>query len=226
MMFNHCSICNGLLRQVNTVQHCIIIQSGTKAYLHWLNYSESTALATIQKNVDAILQQWDIEPAQRKRSLLVGLVSKPDGSLQFCIDYLWRIAIMIPDTYPAPSMDDCVDSLRAANCFSTLQANSKYWQVQIVEKDADKITFTCQSGIYGIRRTLSGSTNELAAFQRALNILLKKMDWRTCLKYLNNVIVFFKSLIAHLRDKDMVLATLHKAGVLSTWKNVAVLQIM
>lgn len=58
-----------------------------------------------------------------------------------------------------------------------------------------------------------GLMNTLTTFQRTLDILLSKFDWRTCLVYLDDVILFSKSIDAHLQDVYMVLSTLRAAGV-------------
>ena len=71
------------------------------------------------------------------------LVSKPDGSLRFCVDYRRVNAITVKDTYPIPRMDECLDSLGDANYFTTLDCNRGYWQIPIAEEDKDKATFTC-----------------------------------------------------------------------------------
>jgi len=57
-------------------------------------------------------------------------------------------SITIPDTYPLPRMDDCIDSLAGAKVFSTLGAIWGYWQVPIAEEDRDKTTFTSHLGTY------------------------------------------------------------------------------
>ena len=76
------------------------------------------------------------------------LVPKPDGSLRFCVDYRKLNEITVKDTYPLPRMDECLDSLGEARYFTTLDANSGYWQVPIREGDQNKTSFTCNEGTY------------------------------------------------------------------------------
>ena len=68
-----------------------------------------------------------IEPAQSERASPVVLVPKPDGSLRFRIDYRRVKAINERDTYPLPSIGECVDSLGDASVFTTLDCNSGSW---------------------------------------------------------------------------------------------------
>ena len=41
----------------------------------------------------------------------------------------------IPDTYPIPRMDDCIDSLGDAKIFTTLDANCGYSQLNVDKPD-------------------------------------------------------------------------------------------
>lgn len=52
--------------------------------------------------------------------------------------------------------------------------------------------------------------NALTTFQKTLNILVSEFNWRTCLIYMDSVIVFSKSFETHLKDVDMVHSTLQK----------------
>lgn len=58
-----------------------------------------------------------------------------------------------------------------------------------------------------------GLTNAPACFQRALDIILTKYKWKTCLVYLDDVIIFSKSVDDHIRHVDEILSTLADAGV-------------
>jgi hypothetical protein len=68
-----------------------------------------------------------IEPATSEWASPIVLVSKPDGSTRFFVDYRGLNSITLRDFYPLPGMDECTDSLGDAKIFTTLDCNSGYW---------------------------------------------------------------------------------------------------
>ena len=68
--------------------------------------------------------------------------------MRFCIDFHRLNAAMIPETYPLPRMDDCIDSLSHAKIFSMLDALWGYWKIPIADEDRDKTTLTSHVGTY------------------------------------------------------------------------------
>ena len=93
----------------------------------------------LKKQIDYQLAAGVIEPAQSEWASPVLLVPKKDGTMRFCVDFRRLNSITIPDTYPLPRMDDCIDSLAGAKVFSTLDALWGYWQVPIAEEDRVKL---------------------------------------------------------------------------------------
>jgi hypothetical protein len=79
-----------------------------------------------------------IEPSTSEWAAPIVLIPKPDGSLRFCIEYRKLNEVTKRDSYPLPRMDDCLDSLWAATIFTTLDANSGYWQLEVADEDKDK----------------------------------------------------------------------------------------
>ncbi len=75
------------------------------------------------------------------------------------VNYRKLNAITVRDPYPIPRMDKCIDSLRSAKIFSTLDCNSGHRQIPIAEKDRDEAAFVCHSGLYCFRRMPFGLTN-------------------------------------------------------------------
>lgn len=75
------------------------------------------------------------------------LASK-DGTLRLCLDYRKLNALTKCDSHSIPRNEKCIDSLGDATVFSTLDANSGYWQVEIEESDRDKTAFTSHHGLY------------------------------------------------------------------------------
>jgi hypothetical protein len=119
-----------------------------------------------------MLAEQVIEPATCEWASPIVLVPKPDGSLRFFVDYRRLNAITVPDTYPLPRMDECIDSLGDAVVFNTLDCNSGYWQIPVHPEDRDKTTFTCHYGIYHFLRLPFVLRNAPATFQRAIDIIL------------------------------------------------------
>ena len=119
----------------------------------------------------------------------------------------------IKDSYPLPRMDECIDSLGEATIFTTLDAYSGYWQMPVRESDRHKTAFVCHAGTYQYTRMPFGLTNAPASFQRALDFILTKYKWKTCLVYLDDVIIYSKSVEDHIRHVDEILECLAAAGV-------------
>ena len=148
--------------------------------------------------MEKMLRAGVIEPAATERAPPVVLVPKPDGSLRFCVDYRRLNAITVRDRYPLPHMDECIDSLGDSCVFSTLDCNTGYWKIPLHEADRDKTTFCPHAGTYPFIRMPFGLRNAPATFQRAIDILLSGLEWKTCLVYLDDIIVYATSREAHL----------------------------
>lgn len=58
-----------------------------------------------------------------------------------------------------------------------------------------------------------GLCNAPATFQRALDMLLAGYRWRSCLVYLDDVIIFSKTKEQHLLDVHEILDVLHTGGL-------------
>ena len=83
-----------------------------------------------------------IDPAQSEWASPVLLAPKKDGAQRFCIELRRLNASKIPDAYPLPRSDDCIDSLAGAKVFTLLDTLWGYWQVPIAEEDREKTAFT------------------------------------------------------------------------------------
>lgn len=195
------------------MQHRIEIQSGAKYCTRRPYRAGPTGRATSHRSVDTMLRQGVIEPVQIKWSSPVLLVPKPDGSWRFCIDYRRHHAITVRGIYLIPRMNDCVDSFGVRTWFSSLDANSDYWQVSIAEVDRHKTTFTSQSMTYRFTCMPFGLTKGPATVQRTLEILFSGSNWRTFLVYVDDLLLFSKSFDALLKDVGMFVTTLQKVGV-------------
>jgi hypothetical protein len=173
-----------------------------------------------------MLAQGVIEPATCEWDSPIVMVPKPDGSLRFCVDYRKLNAITVPDTYLLPRMDECIDSLGEAAIFTTLDCNCGYWQIPVDPADRDKTAFTSQYCIYRFIHVPFGLRNAPGTFQRAVDIILSGVQWKTCLVYLDDVIVFSSSREAHMRHVDEAPTLLERPGCPLSWPSVSSSKIL
>ena len=165
-----------------------------------------------RKEVERMLSMKVIEPSTSEWAAPVVLVPKPDGSMRFCIDYRKLNSITERDMYPLPRMDHCLDSLGDACVFSTLDANAGYWHIRFSKEDREKTSFICHDGTYQFIRMPFGLVNAPATFQRAMDVILSSVKWKFCLVYLDDIIIYSPSHQQHLKDLDLVLGLLSRAG--------------
>jgi Reverse transcriptase (RNA-dependent DNA polymerase) len=154
-----------------------------------------------------------IEPATSEWASPIVLVAKPDGSTRSCVDYRRLNAVTVRDSYPLPRMDECIDSLGDAKICTTLDCYSGYWQIPVRPEDRDKTTFYSHEGIYWFLRIPFGLRNSPATFHRFVDITLSGLTWKTCLAYLDDIIVFSKTPAEHVAHLDAVLHRLYRAGL-------------
>lgn len=78
-------------------------------------------------------------------------------------------------------MDECINLLRDATFFSTLDAKSGYKQVEVDEADRDKTAFTVHHSPYIFASMLFGLMNAPGAFKRAIDVVSLLTMWQYAL---------------------------------------------
>ena len=99
------------------------------------------------------------------------------------------------------------------NVFSTLDCNAGYWQIPVAEKDKPLTAFTCHHGTWQCIRLPFGLCNAPATFQLAMDIILARVKWQTCIVYLDDVIVFSRTPEENVGHVEEVLKLLKAHGV-------------
>lgn len=167
----------------------------------------------IEENVADMLKRNIIRPSASSWSSPVVLVQKKDGSVRFCVDYRALNKITRKDVYPMPRIDDALDSLQGAQYFSTLDLRSGYWQIPMDEADKEKTAFSTPDGLYEFNVMPFGLCNAPATFERMIDTVLRGLKWKTCLCYLDDIVVFSSTFDDHLQRLDEVLTCLSNAGL-------------
>ena len=144
----------------------------------------------------------------------VVLVSKKDGSLQFCIDLRKLNNQTIKDAQSLPRIKDSLDCLDGAAIFTSLDLQSGYWQVEMTEASKPLTAFTVEPlGFYEYVRMPFGLTNALATFQHLMETCLGEIHLKWCIIYLDDIIVFSKTPEEHIERLRSVFEKLQAAGL-------------
>ncbi|KFD48296.1 hypothetical protein M513_10788 [Trichuris suis] len=167
----------------------------------------------MQTLIDRMLRQGVIERASSPWSFPVVLTTKKDGTQRFCVDYRKLNDVTEKDVQPLPRIDDAMDALAGSSWFSTLDLASGYWQVEVEPQDRPKTAFTTPTGSYQFRVMPFGLCNAPSTFQRLMEEVLAGLQWKTCLVYLDDIIVFAKTPAEQIERLGEVLNRLQLAGL-------------
>lgn len=144
------------------------------------------------------------------------LVAKPDGTHRFCTDYRKVNSVTVPDSFPLPRIDDCVDAIGSAAFVTKLDLLKGYWQVPLTARASDISAFVTPDGFMQYTVMPFGMCNAPATFQRLVNIVLG--DVPECCAYLDDVVIHSASWETHVNSLKAVFTRLAAAKLTLTGK--------
>ena len=141
------------------------------------------------------------------------LVPKRDGSFSFGVDCRKVNAVTKKDVYPLPRIDDILNTLSEARYFSTLDFASGFWQIEMDPVTREKSAFVTHHGLHEFVRMPFGLCNALVPFQRLMQVVLARLEWKCCFVYLDDILVCSKTFGEHLEHLRLVFGRLRRAGL-------------
>ncbi len=111
-------------------------------YLYFeIEYRIPVLQTVVNQQVAEMLERGLIRSSTSPWSSPIVLAPKKDGNYRFCVDFRLVNSVTKKDAQPMPRIDDTLDQLGEARCFSTLDLASGYWQVSLREEDREKTVF-------------------------------------------------------------------------------------
>ena len=135
----------------------------------------------------------------------------PFSSPRFCTDYRKVNAVTVPDSFPLPRMDDCIDSIGPAVFISKLDLLKGYWQVPLTERASDISAFVTPDHFLQYTVMAFGMRNAPATFQRLIQLVLG--DVPHCNVYLDDVVVYSDTWEDHIASLRVVFQQLAAASL-------------
>jgi len=167
----------------------------------------------IEEEIIKMEEQGVIEPSSGPWSAPIVLVKKKDGT-RFCVDYRGLNNVTKKDVYPLPRIEEVLEKLGGSCIFTIMDMISGYWQIPMADEDKEKTAFISPKlGTWQFRVMPFGLTNAPATFQRHMDIILSGLNWKLCLVYIDDIIVFSPSFDRHLIDLKLVFDRIREAGM-------------
>src|ERR1043165_9624689 len=103
-------------------------------------------------------------------------------------------------------IEDVVDMMSESprTLFTTLDARSGYHSISIRPQDRELTTFVVPSGSYCFNRLPFGVSTAVQTYSLLLSIILRKLSFRSCISYLDDIIIMSNGVEKHLQDVQEV----------------------
>ncbi|RVW19037.1 Retrovirus-related Pol polyprotein from transposon 17.6 [Vitis vinifera] len=167
-------------------------------------------LLELRKQLKELLDAGLIQPSRAPYGAPVLFQKKQDGSLRMCVDYRALNKVTIKNKYPIPLAVELFDRLSKASYFTKLDLRSGYWQVRIAVGDEGNTTCVTRYGSYEFLVMSFGLTNAPATFCNLMNdVLFDYLDVFVVV-YLDDIVVYSKTLTEHERHLRLVFQRLRE----------------
>jgi len=156
-----------------------------------------------------------IRPSKSPTAYPVLFQAKKDGTLRFCVDYRKLNAVTVRDSYPLPLYNLFFDQVAGSKAFSKLDLKSAYNLIRIREGDEPKTSFRTRRGQFEYLVMPFGLTNAPSVFQRFINHVLRDFLDKFVVVYLDDILIYSKSLEEHVKHVSSVLEKLKEHSLVA-----------
>lgn len=167
----------------------------------------------VRKHLQELLQAGIIKESRSPYASPIVVVRKRNGTIRMCIDYRVLNSRTVPDQYTTPCIDDALNALSGSQWFSVLDLRSGYYHIAMSDEDKEKTAFICPLGFFEFERMPQGISGAPATFQRLMERAVGDMNLLQVLVYLDDLIIFGRTLEEHEERLLKVLDRLSEVGL-------------
>ncbi|GBG60453.1 hypothetical protein CBR_g5627 [Chara braunii] len=194
------------------VEHSIQLVPDYRVH-HQAPYRLSIPEATeLKRQLEELLRLGFIKPSNSPWGAPVLFARKADRTLRLCIDYRGLNRYTVKNNYPMPRSDELFDRLAGNRFFTKIDLRSGYHQIRVAAADQPKTAFRSRFGHYEFTVMPFGLTNTPATCQRAMNDIFRDILEQYVLVYLDDILVYSRTLEEHLRHLRDVIDHLRRHG--------------
>lgn len=167
----------------------------------------------VRRHLQTLLDAGVIRESESPFSSPIVVVKKKNGDIRLCVDYRKLNTQTIKDAYALPNLEESFSALSGSQWFSVMDLKSGYYQIEMEESDKAKTAFVCPLGFWEWNRMPQGITNAPSTFQRLMEKCMGDINLREVLVFLDDIIVFSKTLEEHETRLAKVLNRLRENGL-------------
>uniref|UniRef100_A0A803TR04 Gypsy retrotransposon integrase-like protein 1 n=1 Tax=Anolis carolinensis TaxID=28377 RepID=A0A803TR04_ANOCA len=175
-----------------------------KPKLYAMSEPEKRAL---REFIDKNIERGFIKPSQSPMAAPVFFRPKADG-LRLVVDYRGLNAISTTNQYPLPLMSEMLAQLGEARIFTKLDLREAFYRIRIKDEDCWKTAFNCHLGQYHFKVLPFGLCGGPKVFMQFINETFRDMLYKGVIIYLDDILLYSKSLAEHIRLTREVLRRL------------------
>ncbi|GBG91443.1 hypothetical protein CBR_g52398 [Chara braunii] len=193
------------------VVHAIEIIPGSSILKGRIYRMSPSELDELRRQLKELVEKGWIRPSVSPcGSPVLFVPKKKEGTLRMCIDYRGLNAITVKNRKPLPRIDDLLDRVQGCRYFSKIDLKSGYHQIAIWPEYQHKTAFQTRYGLYEFVVMPFGLCNVPGTFQHAMNWIFHDYLDKFVVVYLDDVLIFSKTVEEHVAHLDKVLSLLRQ----------------
>ena len=164
--------------------------------------------ALLKEWIEGNLKKGFIRPSRSPCAAPIFFVPKKDGGLRPCINYKLLNDNTLPDGRPIPLVSDLLSQFHGSEYFSCLDLKGAYNLVRIKPGHEWKAAFRSKFGLFEPLVVQFGLQNAPSVFQDFINSIFVDMLEKSLVIYLDDILIFSRSLEEHIEIVKEVLKRL------------------
>ncbi len=202
----------------------IKLKEGSKPFTSRAYRLDPQKMATLREQLNKLLTDDVIEPAESPYSSPVILVRKPPevdeaGNVistkwRCCLDFRRLNQDIVPDAYNLPdirALQDHIGMLSNPKLLTKVDMDRAFWQIALDDESKPCTAFTTPFGNFVCKRLPMGLSVSPAVFSRLMNLVLAGMDPFEVMCYIDDLLIVSTTIERHLQVLEEVFMRLQKA---------------
>jgi hypothetical protein len=179
-----------IIRPNGEYDHAIDVEEGAKIPNLPIYNLSGRELEILREYLDTARDKGWSRPSKSPVGAPILFVPKSDGTMRLCVDYRGLNKVTVKNRYPIPLVSEMLDRLSKAAIFSKLDLRDAYHRLRIREGDEWKTAFKTRYGHFEYLVMPFGLANAPATFQSYIHRALGGLVDRTCVVYLDDILIY------------------------------------